>query len=405
MSIISTSRLFHTITIDFILVLFDELNIIMFVICKHFRKTSLIFDKEIYDVKKWINALLNRFLIINWDISKVIIFDRDFKFMSNLWQIFFIRLNIRLLVVIAYHSQIDEISERTNQIVKIAIRYFIIKHSNIDYVLIFSSIQAQFNNSFNTVIDLISNEMIYDFKIKNALFNITKINTVNAQDLSIQRLKYQRKMIDAIVFATTKTKIYYDVRHTSILLNENDYVYLRLNKNYKLSKRFNSKLSQQRCDFFKILQRVERLTYKLNLSSTWRVHSIIFIAQLKSILVDFDSYQRLRFHHSDSAKMKRNTNEYRFYEIDKFKLIVKSSFKFEWVDLIRLASRKFRFEFELESSSSSWHVKRFELESSFKSRRQDLIWIWFKFQVSMSNLTWFVKNFNFMTYYIISRYF
>ena len=60
--------------------------------------------------------------------------------MSNLWQIFFIRLNTRLLVAIAYHSQIDEVSERTNQTVKITIRYFIIEHSDIDYVLTLSSI-------------------------------------------------------------------------------------------------------------------------------------------------------------------------------------------------------------------------------------------------------------------------
>ena len=52
MSIISTSQFFHTIAIDFILVLSDELNIIMFVICKHSRKTSLIFDKEIYDARE-----------------------------------------------------------------------------------------------------------------------------------------------------------------------------------------------------------------------------------------------------------------------------------------------------------------------------------------------------------------
>ena len=52
MSIISTSRFFHIIAIDFIFVLSDELNIIMFVICKHFRKTSLIFDKETYETKK-----------------------------------------------------------------------------------------------------------------------------------------------------------------------------------------------------------------------------------------------------------------------------------------------------------------------------------------------------------------
>ena len=91
--------------------------------------------------------------------------------------------------------------------------------------------------------------------------------------------------------------------------------------------------------------------------------------------------------------------------INKIKLIVKSSFKLEWIDLIRLANRKSRLEFELESNSNSWHAKRFELESSFKSKRQNLIWIWFKFQTSMSNLIWFVKSFNFMTYYIISRYF
>ena len=87
------------------------------------------------------------------------------------------------------------------------------------------------------------------------------------------------------------------------------------------------------------------------------------------------------------------------------RLIVKSSFKLEWVDLIRLASRRFRLELELESSSSFWHAKRFELESNFKSRRQDLTWIWFKLQISMSNLIWLVKSFNFITYYIISRYF
>jgi hypothetical protein len=142
----------------------------------------------------------------------------------------------------------------------------------------FSFIQSQFNNFSNTIIDLTSNEIIYDFKIRDALFNIVKINIVNAQNLSILKLKYQRKTIDAIVFATTKIKIYYDVKHTSIFFNENDYAYLRLNKNYKLSDRFNSKFSQQRCEFFKILRRVERLIYELNLSSTWRVHFVIFIA-------------------------------------------------------------------------------------------------------------------------------
>ena len=46
MSIISTSRFFHIIVIDFILALFEKLNITMSMTCKHSRKTSLIFDKK-----------------------------------------------------------------------------------------------------------------------------------------------------------------------------------------------------------------------------------------------------------------------------------------------------------------------------------------------------------------------
>ena len=125
-----------------------------------------------------------------------------------------------------------------------------------------------------------------------------------------------------------------------------------------------------------------------NFSSKWTLERSVFnnaIRQFHEITVDF-----------------RITVDYRSFLS---KLTVKSSFKLEWVGLTRLASRKSRLELELESSSSPWHAKRLELESSLKSRRQDLTWAWLKLQASMSNLTWLVKNFSFMTYYITPRYF
>ena len=140
MFIIFVSRSFHIIVIDFILIMFDEMNIVMFAICKHSRRISLIFDKNIYETKKWINALLNRLLIVDWKMSEIIIFDRDSKFMSNFWQIFFIKLNTKLLISMTYHSQINDSSKRINQIVEIVIRYFVIEFSNIDYILIFFAI-------------------------------------------------------------------------------------------------------------------------------------------------------------------------------------------------------------------------------------------------------------------------
>ena len=119
------------------------------------------------------------------------------------------------------------------------------------------------NNSLNIVTNLFSNEIIYDFKVRNALFNIIEINIVDTLKLSTQRMKYQREIVDAIDFVVAKVKIYYDARHTFILLKSNEKTYLQLNKNYKLFDKLNSKFFQQRCESFKILERVKRFAYKL----------------------------------------------------------------------------------------------------------------------------------------------
>ena len=71
-------------------------------------------------------------------------------------------------------------------------------------------------------------------------------------DLSTQRLKYRQKTIEVIVFVNVKTKIYYNVCYTLLLLNVNNYTYLRLNYNYRLLNKLNKKLFQQRCKLFLI---------------------------------------------------------------------------------------------------------------------------------------------------------
>ena len=317
MFITFVSRSFHIIAIDFILAMFDEMNTVMFATCKHSRRISLIFDKNTYETKKWINALLNKLLIVDWEMFETIIFDRDSKFMSNFWQIFFIRLNTKLLISMTYHSQIDDSSERINQIVEIVIRYFVIEFSNIDYILAFSTIQFQLNNTFNIATDLSLNEIIYGFKVKDAISNLIAFNTANVQNLSIQRMKYQREIVDVTNFATVKIKIYYDSRHISIRLKQSEKIYLQLNKDYKLFDKSNSKLFQQKCESFRIFERIERFAYRLKLLSTWRIHFVVFIAQLESTFVDVDFYNRFRFHYFDFIEIESDTNQYKFYEIEK----------------------------------------------------------------------------------------
>ena len=70
-------------------------------------------------------------------------------------------------------------------------------------------------------------------------------------------------------------------------------IFLSLYHGYTLRGLRNKKISSQRAELFKIIEKVDKLTYKLQLSSLIKIYSIIFVAQLKSISSRFDSYQRL----------------------------------------------------------------------------------------------------------------
>ena len=173
-----------------------------------------------------------------------------------------------MFIFMIYHIQIDDNSKRTNQMMKIVLRFIIASYSNFDFVLILSILQIMFNNSLNVVIDFF-NEIFYDFKIRDAFFvTLSNDETLSiSNDFLIQRLKYQRETTNAIVFVNVKIKIYYDARHLFLLLNSEDHAYLRLHQKYQLFDKFNKKLFQQRCDSFLMKRRIKRFVYELNLSS------------------------------------------------------------------------------------------------------------------------------------------
>ena len=76
------------------------------------------------------------------------------------------------------------------------------------------------NNFANVIIDLSTNEINYELKIREALSNL--IIEKKIVDLFAQRIKYRRETIDVIIFVNVKTKIYYDVQHVSLKFKTND---------------------------------------------------------------------------------------------------------------------------------------------------------------------------------------
>ena len=148
----------------------------------------------------------------------------------------------------------------------------------------------------------------------------------NIFNFSKRRLKYQQKTVDVIVFVNVKAKIYYNAKHQSILFKSNNKMYLKLNYDYKLSDCNNRKLNNQRCDFFIVKRRVDRLMYKLNLFIHWRVYLIISIIQLK-FFFDENSYHRPRSNYSNVIKIKNNIKNWKSYIVEK--IINKKLRKFE----------------------------------------------------------------------------
>ena len=108
----------------------------------------------------------------------------------------------------------------------------------------------------------------------------------------------------------------YDARHIFLLFKSNEKAYFRLHHEYILSDKFNRKLFNQRCDFFLIQKRVDRLIYQLILSSQWKMHSIISITQLK-FYSNENSYQRFKSDYLDEIKIKKlsNTTSEKNYEM------------------------------------------------------------------------------------------
>ena len=233
------------------------------IICKFIKNVDLLFDKTIYDVVDWTILILLWLLIIDWDLFRVIIFDKNFKFVSNFWQTIFRTLNIKIFTITIYHFQTNEQFERTNQTIKIVLRYLIVDDSNVNWVKIVSSFQFDFNNASNVFIDQTLNQLKFDFLFRDFIISLTK-STINLSKLNFLRFIYREKTFDVMSFVNAQMKFRYDNRHKSLMLKVDDMIYLRFHKNYSLLNKFIKKLNNQYVESFLVKRRINRLIYELN---------------------------------------------------------------------------------------------------------------------------------------------
>ena len=109
--ILASTMSFHTIIIDFILTLstfINDYDTIMSIFCKFIKRITLVLNKFTWFAVQWEKTLLNRLDTANWELLKAIIFDRDRKFLNEMWTVIFKKLKIKLFYFTVYYSQTND---------------------------------------------------------------------------------------------------------------------------------------------------------------------------------------------------------------------------------------------------------------------------------------------------------
>ena len=231
----------------------------------------------------------------------------------------FFRIDVALLIFIVYHSQIDDQSKKINQTLKIAFRFWFSNFENINWLKTFFYFTTINNNVVSATIDFVFNEFSYDFRVNDTLIMLKNLSIENYFRFRQVKREFVEK---TMIFVNVMKKLRYDAKHIDLKLIVNDYAYLCFYNDYIISDFTNQKLHQQRVNFFKILKKIDTLIYRLKLSFVMKIHSVIFIAQLKSFSAsDANLYRRSRSNqkNSSSVQMKNDNeseNSIKFYEIE-----------------------------------------------------------------------------------------
>ena len=172
--ILAPARPFHTLSLDFILALPvsvpDRFDCALPVTDKFTKAVTIIPGNSKWTGPQWAVALLDRLHLILWGVPQALISDRDAKFTGDMWRTMLDRLGVRLIFTTAWHPSADGASERTNQTVEIALRYYLASlDDHRQWPTILPRLSAALSNSTSRGTGLTATQILYGNRVKEGL--------------------------------------------------------------------------------------------------------------------------------------------------------------------------------------------------------------------------------------------
>jgi hypothetical protein len=168
----------------------------------------------------------------------------------------------------------DGQSERCNQTIEIALRYYVSERQD-NWADCIDIIQVAIMTSISATTSKTPSELIYGLNIRQAIDLSNPTTPASADNWADIRENHRRDAADAIAHAQEIMKLSADKKRSEFTLAVGDKAYLRLHKGYQLPGIPKAKLGQQHVGPFEVLAVVGSNAYKLSLPPTWKIWPVI----------------------------------------------------------------------------------------------------------------------------------
>jgi hypothetical protein len=253
---------------------------ILMIIDRYTKFSLYISSKKTWNAENLTNALIDE-IFIKFEKFVFIVTNREFLFIFKFWSSLCYHLWIRLRYSIVYHSQTNKQIERQNQIFESYLKSYVNYQQN-DWVRWLSIAEYAYNNSLNSVLKQISFQMMFDSEVRfeDVIQKDFKIDVSAIRDRVVQLSNVRRTCETRWKQALNEAEKNYNKKRAQIEFKINDKIFLNA-RNIISIKSF-KKLNYKYYDFYTINESINKISYKLNLSSIMKnIHDVFHVFLLK----------------------------------------------------------------------------------------------------------------------------